>query len=162
MREIAKTAPRGGPYRVYLVGGGTAVLAGWRPSSVDADLFSEQEQVFRDIQRIKERLDVNVEFARPEQFVPELEGTADRHVFIETIGPVSYYHYDPYAQTLSKVVRGFRRDVEDAGHFISSGMVDPDRLRALVEQIPSSSYFRYPNLSRAAVKEAVDQFLSAS
>ena len=97
MREIATSAPPGDAYRVYLVGGGTAVLAGWRRSSVDVDLFSDQEEVFRDIQRIKERLRINIEFARPEHFVPGLPGSELRHVFIETNGPVSFYHYDPYA-----------------------------------------------------------------
>lgn len=161
MQEIAKTAPRKGLYRVYLVGGGTAVYAGWRPASIDADLFSDQEEVFREIQRIKERLQVNVEFARPEHFVPGLPGSADRHVLLETIGPVSFYHYDPYTQVLAKVVRGFGRDVEDAGHFLRSGMVEPGRLRTLVAQIPESSYARYPSLSRAAVASAVESFLSS-
>src|SRR5262245_32668886 len=91
-REIARTAPPKGHFRVYLVGGGTAVYAGWRPSSIDADLFAEGEAVFRDIQGIKERLNVSVEFVRPEHFVPALRGTGARHVFLETIGRVSYYH----------------------------------------------------------------------
>ena len=56
MKEVARTAPRGKPYHVYLVGGGTAVYVGWRASSIDADFFSEEESVFRDIQAIKERL----------------------------------------------------------------------------------------------------------
>jgi hypothetical protein len=158
MAEIARTAPSGGPYRVFLVGGGTAVLSGWRHSSIDADFYSEQEIVFRDIQGIKERLNVNVEFARPEDFVPALEGTADRHVFVETIQDVSYFHYDPYAQVFSKVVRGFRRDLDDAIHFVRSGMVAPGKLRELVEGIPEAAYSRYPALSLVAVREAVLDF----
>ena len=114
---------------MYLVGGGTAVYAGWRLSSIDVDLFSEEESVFRDIQRIKERLNVNIEFARPEHFVPALRDSESRHVFIETVGGVSYYNYDPYAQVLSKVVRGFERDLDDARQFEQSGMVDPEKLR---------------------------------
>jgi hypothetical protein len=102
---------------------------------------------------------VNVEIARPEDFVPPLRGSADRHVFIETLGAVSFYHYDPYAQLLSKIVRGFRRDVEDAGQFIRSGMVDPKHFRALVAQIPETAFAKYPTLSRGAVLEAVDEFL---
>jgi hypothetical protein len=39
MREIARTAPRGTALRVYSLGGGTAVLPGWRATSIDADLF---------------------------------------------------------------------------------------------------------------------------
>lgn len=160
MQEIARTAPRRKSYRVYLVGGATAVHAGWRSSSIDADLFAEVESVFRDIQGIKERLNVNVEFTRPEHFVPPLRDSDKRHVFVEALGSVSYYHYDPYAQVLSKVVRGFQRDLEDARHFVRSSMVDPKTLRALVAQIPESTYARYPNLSRPAVLQAVDGFLA--
>jgi hypothetical protein len=160
MREIARTAPRGRTYRVYLVGGGTAVHAGWRSSSVDADLFSEDESVFREIQRIKEHLNINIEFARPEHFVPALRDSESRHLFIETLNKVSYYHYDPYAQVLSKVVRGFERDLDDARHFVRSGMVDAGTLRALVERVPESAYARYPNLTPTAVLEAVEEFLA--
>lgn len=160
MREIARTAPRGKPYRVFLVGGGTAVLSGWRPTSIDADLFAPDESVFSDIQGIKERLNVNVEFARPEHFVPALHDSESRHVFIETVDRVSYYHYDPYAQVLSKIVRGFERDLDDARRFMRAGMVDARKLGDLVKQIAGSEYAKYPNLSQDAVNQAVADFLS--
>jgi len=160
MREIARRAPGGRSYRIFLVGGGTAVLAGWRSSTIDADLHADDEAVFRDIQDIKERLQVNVELARPEDFVPALAGTEARHVLIETIGRVSFYCYDPYAQLLSKVVRGFRKDMLDAQSFITSGMVEPERFRSLVHGIPEAAYARYPALSQRAVLEAVDAFLA--
>lgn len=161
MKELARTAPRGGTYRVYLLGGGTAVYLGWRRSSIDVDIFSDQQDVFRDIQAIKERLNVNIEFARPEDFVPPLKGTPDRHVFVETIGRISFYHYDPYAQLLSKVVRGFQRDLDDAGEFMRSGMADPERFRKLVAAIPDSAYTRYPSLSRRGVEDAVGAYLAS-
>jgi hypothetical protein len=160
MNALARSAPRRGSHRVYFVGGGTAVLQGWRESTIDADLFSDEEAIFHDIQGIKERLQVNVEFARPEDFVPPLAGTENRHVFIETIGNVSFYHYDPYAQLLSKIVRGFERDMRDASSFLDSGMVDGARFRSLVEKIPKTEYARYPALSREAIVEAVDGFLA--
>lgn len=160
MREIARTAPRKGSWRVYLVGGATAVFSGWREASVDADLFSEDDAVFRDIQGIKERLNANVEFMRPELFVPPLRDSETRHVFVDTIGNVSFYHYDPYAQVLTKVVRGFERDLDDARNFVRSGMVDPAQLRTLVTGIPDEAYARYPSLSPPAVMQAVDAFLA--
>jgi len=159
MKELARTAPRRGSFRVYLVGGGTAVHQGWRDSSIDADLWADRDEVFRDVQAIKERLGLNIEFARPEDFVPPLAGSADRHIFIETIGNVAFYHYDPYAQFLSKVVRGFGRDLEDARHFLESDWVDPERFRSLVQTVPDAAYRRYPSLSREAVREAVEAFL---
>ena len=160
MKELARSVPRRGAYRVYLVGGGTAVYLGWRRSSVDVDLCADQDVVFRDIQQIKERLNINIEFARREDFVPPLDGTYERHVFIEKVGPITFYHYDPYAQLLSKVVRGFQRDLEDARNFVSSGTVNPEQFRELVAGIPDASYARYPSLSRAGVERAVDHFLS--
>ena len=102
------------------------------------------------MQGIKERLEVNIEFARPEDFVPPLAGTESRHVFIRTAGKVSFFHYDPYAQLLSKVVRGFDRDMRDARSLVGSGMVDPERFRSLVQGIPDRAYSKYPALSRRA------------
>lgn len=159
MQELARRAPAGRSFRVFLLGGGTAVVAGWRESTIDADLYSEQDDVFRHIQEIKERLQLNVEFVRPEDFVPPLTATDARHLRIETIGKVSFYHYDPYAQLLSKVVRGFAKDLRDAENLIASGMVDAERFRRLVHEIPDAEYARYPALSRAAVLDAVDGFL---
>ena len=162
MRELAQRAPSRGTYRVYLVDGGTAVHLGWRTSSVDVDLFSDHEEVFRDIQSIKERLNVNIEFARPEDFVPPLRGSENRHCFIETIGAISFYHYDPYAQVFSKIVRGFQRDLQDAKEFLRSGMVDPKTLRSLVAGISDAAYAKYPALSKEAVEKAVETFLATS
>lgn len=145
---------------MFFVGGGTAVLEGWRESTIDVDLYADKDEIFHDVQGIKERLQLNIEFARPEDFVPALAGSETRHVFIETVGKVSFYHYDPYAQLLSKVVRGFNRDMQDAGRFLDSGMVDAGRFRTLVNAIPDAAYAKYPALSRRAVLEAVDDFLS--
>jgi len=74
------------------------------------------------------------------------------------MGSVSFYHYDPYAQLLSKVVRGFERDLEDARNFAASGMVKREQLRDLVERIPKRIYSEYPSLTDAAVREALETF----
>jgi hypothetical protein len=161
MRELARSAQPKRSYRIYLVGGGTAVFERWRESSIDADLYAEQDEIFRDVQGIKERLQLNIEFVRPEDFVPSLAGSEARHVLIETMGRVSFYHYDPYAQLLSKVVRGFARDLADAKAFVTSGMVDLHEFKRLVRGIPESVYSKYPRLSAKAVRAAVDDFLSS-
>jgi hypothetical protein len=160
MQALARSAPGRRRYRVFFVGGGTAVHAGFRASTIDADLWADDDAVFRDVQQIKERLRLNIEFARPEAFVPPLDGSEGRHLFIRTVGRVSFYHYDPYAQLLSKVVRGFDRDLQDAGNFLSSGMVDATRFRSLVRGIPDEAWANYPTLSRPAVLDAVEDFLS--
>ncbi len=134
-------------------------MLGWRRASVDVDLSADRDEVFRDIQGIKERLDINVEFARPDDFVPLLKGSNERHVHIDKIGPIAFYHYDPHTQLLAKIVRGFQRDLDDARNFLRSGLVDPRKFRSLVREIPDSAYAKYPNLSRAGVEKAVEDFL---
>jgi len=160
VKALARAAPRRRTYRLFLVGGGTAVILGWRRASIDVDLFSEQDALFAHIQEIKERLNINVELARPEDFVPPLAESDDRHVFIDRIGAIALYHYDPCAQLLSKVVRGFQRDMDDARSFMDSGMVDGEKFRSLVRGIPDAAYANYPRLSRRGVENAVDAFLS--
>ena len=161
MKALARSSSRNDSSHVYIVGGGTAVHAGWRDSTIGVDLYSEGDnEVFRDVHGIKERLGLTVEFARPEHFVPALAGSEDRHVFVGTVGNVTFHHYDPYAQLFSKVVRGFRRDMDDAASFVESGMVDADRFRSLVLEVPDEAFAEYPALSRDAVLEAVDAFLS--
>ena len=162
MTELARTAPDRKPHRVYFVGGATAVLREWRESTIDADLHADDDVIFHDVQGLKERLQLHIEFVRPEDFVPALSGSAERHVFEERVGTLSFFHHDPYAQLLSKVVRGFHRDMEDARSFLGSGMVDAERFRSLVKAIPDAAYARYPALSPEAVLEAVDDFLAGT
>ena len=65
-----------GPGRVYLTGGSTAVLEGWREATVDVDLKLDPEPAgaFEAIAHLKDTLDINVELAAPDQFVPPLPG----------------------------------------------------------------------------------------
>jgi len=160
MDALASSAPAGISIRAYFIGGATAVDRGWRDSTIDADLHASDNRLFTHVQQIKDRLRVNVELARPEDFVPPLQGSEDRHILIETIGQVSFFHYDPYAQLFSKVVRGFRQDLEDAARFLDDGLVETERFRMLVHGIPDESYSRYPNLSRTTVEDVVQDFLS--
>lgn len=57
--------------RVYVTGGVTAVLLGFRPSTVDIDLalYPESDEILRAIPRLKEELHVNVELAAPHPFI---------------------------------------------------------------------------------------------
>lgn len=58
-----------GPGSVYLTGGATAVLEGWRKTTVDVDLKFDPEPpgAFEAILRIKNELDINVELASPDE-----------------------------------------------------------------------------------------------
>lgn len=58
--------------RVYLTGGATAVLYGWRKTTIDVDikLIPDRDEILREISRLKEELDLNIELAAPSDFIP--------------------------------------------------------------------------------------------
>src|SRR3989338_1921560 len=108
------------PVTVYFTGGATAVLLGTRSSTIDVDLTFEpdSDEVYRAIRDLKETLSMNIELASAGHFIPSLPGWEERNIFIEKINKVSYYHYDLYTQTLAKIERGWKLDLEDAKNFV--------------------------------------------
>jgi hypothetical protein len=57
---------------IYLTGGATAVLMGWRDSTVDIDFVAvpDSGELLRQISRIREAFHVNVEITSPEHLAP--------------------------------------------------------------------------------------------
>jgi uncharacterized nucleotidyltransferase DUF6036 len=145
------------PCSVFFTGGATAVLHGWRESTVDVDLkpIPDSDEVLRALPRLKDELHVNVELASPADFVPELPGWRERSLFIEKDGDVTFYHYDPYTQVLSKIERGHEQDVEDVHNFLSSGLVDGARLLQLFDRVEAELY-RFPAIDSGALRRAVE------
>lgn len=70
MRALGRAASVEG--RVYLAGGATAVLHGWRSNTIDVDikLVPDRDELMREIPRLKEELNLNVELAAPSDFIP--------------------------------------------------------------------------------------------
>lgn len=95
------------PARIYLTGGSTAVLFGWRESTVDIDLRfdPERDELFHLVSSAKDDLDINIELASPPDFIPEVPGWQDRSIFIAREGKLDFYHFDPYSQALAKTER---------------------------------------------------------
>lgn len=133
---------------VFVTGGTTAVLIGWRDTTVDADVLfvPERDALFRALPRLKEELRLNVEIASPAHFIPELPGWRERCRFIAREGVVSFFHYDLYSQALAKVERGHDRDLADVREMLQRSLVEPARLRELFEDIRPALY-RYPAVS---------------
>lgn len=148
VRELARTA--GEDTTIYLTGGATAVLHGWRDSTVDIDLRIEpdSDELLRRIATVKDELHVNVELASPPDFIPELPGWRERSPFAFSEGRITVRHFDPYSQALSKISRDFELDRADVRAMIDQGLVDPRRLEELFEQI-EPNLFRYPSLDAA-------------
>ena len=148
--------------RIYLVGGATAVLLGWRTSTIDIDLkiIPESDEILRSLPELKERLHLNIELASPGDFIPELPGWQERSRFIQQEGKLSFYHYDFYAQALAKIERGHQKDSHDVSQLISSGLVDPKRLLELFSSAEDRLYL-FPSLDHPAFRRAVERVCGA-
>lgn len=142
--------------RIYFTGGATAVLMGWRNSTVDIDLgfTPEADEVFRAVSHLKEELHVNIELALPSYFIPAIPGWEDRSVYIGREGTVSFYHYDPYGQALSKIERGHARDIQDIAGMIERGLVERDKLAYYFGLIEPYLY-KYPAIDAEEFADAV-------
>lgn len=149
-----------GETSVYLTGGATAVLFGWRESTIDADILivPERDSLFRALPRLKEELQLNVEIVSPAHFIPELLGWRDRSPLIERLGQVSFYHYDPYSQALAKIERGHTKDMADVAEMLDRGLVQPEQLRELFDSI-RPRFHRYPAVDPASFERRLDQAL---
>lgn len=154
MRALGQAAPA--ETRVYFTGGATAVLEGWRDSTIDIDIriVPEHDALFRAIPGLKEQLHINVEMASPDQFIPVRAGWEARSPFVAREGRVSFHHFDLTAQALSKIERGHAQDVRDVREMLARGLVDRDGLLAEFESIAPWLY-RYPALDPASFRQAV-------
>jgi hypothetical protein len=148
------------PARVFLVGGATAVLLGWRDSTIDIDLkaIPERDDILRQLSALKERLEINIELASPDNFIPELPGWEDRSQFVRQEGTLTFLHYDFYSQALAKIERGHEADLRDIRQMIKRDLVDPGRLLELFSRI-EGDIAKYPALNARAFRRAVELFV---
>lgn len=152
-----------GSARVYFTGGVTAVLLGWRSSTVDIDLkfVPDLDELFRQLPRLKEELEINIELAAPSDFIPALPGWEERSIFIGKKGKLHFYHFDAYSQALSKIERGHVQDLTDVESMFDSNLINAMELWRLFNEIRSQLY-RYPAIDpddfEAKVRDAANQF----
>ena len=130
----------------------TALIAAY----VVLKLVPEQDALLRAIPRLKESLQINVELAAPDQFIPPLPGWEARSPLVAKEGRLAFHHYDFYAQTLAKIERGHRQDLEDSREMLRRGLVDPQRLLASYEAIEPQLY-RYPAVDPATFRRGVEE-----
>lgn len=148
--------------RVYLAGGATAVLLGWRPTTIDVDFAvrPEDDALFRALPALKEALQLNLELATPGDFIPVVPGWEERGIFIARAGRVTFFHYELYAQALAKVERGHRQDMADVQAMLERGLIQPDRALEYFWRIESLLY-RFPAIDPPSFRRAVERAFGA-
>ncbi len=142
---------------VFLVGGTCAVLIGWRASTVDVDLVMrpESDAMLRAIPALKERLNLNVELAAPDHFIPVPPGWEQRSPLVRRIGRVTFRHYDFVAQALAKIERGHARDLDDVRAMVGRGLIGGADVRAQFARIEGELY-RFPAIDPPSFRRALD------
>lgn len=151
-----------GPGAIFFTGGVTALLHGWRETTIDINLKARPEPsgFFEALADLKERENVNIELASPDDFIPELPGWRERSQFIGRHGEIDFYHYDPYAQALAKIERGHTRDMTDAESMVAAGLVDRAKLLELFAKI-EPGLIRYPAIKAEVFRRKVERFVAS-
>lgn len=145
----------------YLTGGSTAVLLGWRETTIGVgiELDPEQDEVLRALPAIKDEQQINVELASPRQFIPLPQGWEERSPSAGREGRLTFKHFDLYSQTLAKLERGHAQDLDDVQAMLGRGLVDRNRLRSAFEEIEPHLY-RFPAIDPADFRRCVEEALS--
>jgi hypothetical protein len=146
---------------VYLTGGATALLYGWRAATIDVDIKGDPEPAgfFEALAALKEELDINVELASPDQFIPPLPGWRERSPLIARCGSVVFRHYDLYGQALAKLQRRHDRDMSDVRSMAEARLIDRELLQRLFDAI-EPDLTRYPGIDAATFRASVMEFVS--
>lgn len=150
------------PARVYFTGGATAVLLGWRPTTIDVDLrvFPESDRLYRAIPALKDSLEINVELACPADFIPALPGWEERSIFVVQENRLSFHHYDLYSQALAKIERGHTQDLADVQEMIVRHLVDPLAAVGYFQDIEPRLYL-HPAIDPASFRRAVERIMGS-
>jgi len=164
LKQFMKALGRAGKTnaRIYFVGGATAVLLGWRETTIDVDmkLVPEVNEILKALPQLKEQLQINIELASPDDFIPSLPGWEARSEHISRQGTIDFFHYDFYAQALAKIERGHSTDIVDVRQMLERRLVERSRLLELFSRIEDGLY-RYPAIDAKSFRTAVENFVRA-
>ena len=144
----------------YLTGGASALLVGWRETTLDVDLKFDPEPlgVFDAIPELKKSLQINVELASPSDFIPVAANWKSNSPFIGQYGDLSVHHFDFTAQALSKIERGHPKDLLDVQEMLRRGLTTREQLLAVLEAI-RPLIRRYPAIDEEAFVRRIEGFV---
>jgi hypothetical protein len=165
MKALGREAQSSGC--IYFVGGASALLIGWRSSTVDIDIRLDSEPLgifqaitfgMRTAAKLKQELDINIELASPQDFLPQLPGWRDRSILIGKQGEISFYHYDFTSQALAKLSRGYNRDIDDVVAMYKHKLFTLEKLRDCFEAI-APELIRFPALDPDILRNKIKNFI---
>lgn len=147
------------PVEIYFSGGATAVMFGIREMTIDVDIRFEPDemQMYKTIQTLKEKLNMNIELASPMDFIPTLPKWKERSIFIAQENKVKFFHCDLYSQIISKVQRGWKQDLSDAKVFLKQAGDSSLLKKLFVEAKPD--FIKYPTVNVKKLEKKLLHFI---
>ncbi|MEO8425798.1 MAG: hypothetical protein ABI651_01670 [Verrucomicrobiota bacterium] len=151
------------PGACFLTGGSSAILLGWRETTIDVDLKFDPEPagVFEAIPALKRELSINVELASPADFIPPLAEWRERSRSIGKFGKLEVYHYDFLSQALAKLERGHAKDLLDVTEMLRRKLATAEDLFSHAQAI-CPQLKRYPAVDEESFMRRVKEFLRES
>jgi hypothetical protein len=145
------------PHTLYLVGGSSAVVFGWRESTPAMDLHPEpdSDELLRALSDLKHSLDINIELTSPLDFLPALDGWEDRSPYVGWWGPLHVRHLDFRLQALSKLERGLDTDLADVRAMLDHHLETAAELHAAFAAM-RPRLFRFPAVDAATLERRLD------
>jgi hypothetical protein len=111
--QVGRTRQSG---RLYLTGGAALVHQGIRLGQtldIDIQITLDPANLAAQIAQLKQKLNMNIEFAFPGDFIPLPTQWEARSAFIKRYDQVDAFYFDWYSLALSKLQRANRQDVKD-------------------------------------------------
>jgi len=150
LQQMGRTFRKSG--RLYLVGGAALIHAGVRPGvtlDIDIHVGSENEgDLIVGIQRLIQQMQINIEFASPQDFIP-LPAQWEAHAqYVGRYGQIDVFYFDFYSIALSKIERGTTRDIEDVRLLIQQQRIRLDELDTAYQEVFAQlGKGRYPKIT---------------
>ena len=157
MRELGRAVRVEG--RVYLTGGDGS--SGWRDTTIDVDikLIPDHDEILREIPRTQGELEPQRRAGGAIRFHPPTRGLGGSKSLIRREGQLSFHHFDPAAQALSKAERGHAQDVRDIEAMIATGLVNPAEVLIQFKAI-EPELFRFPAIDPASFRKAIEDLFA--
>lgn len=137
LNALGKTYRKEG--RLYLAGGAALVHMGLRSgSTLDIDVVIEainEDEMITAIRRLKEQMQINIEFASPADFIPIPSQWAAHAKYIGRYGKIDAFYFDLYSLALSKISRGSDRDLVDVKLLVQQKLITLDELDAAYQEV---------------------------
>jgi hypothetical protein len=146
--------------KAYLLGGASAVLAGFRDTTASIDLcVIPPRELERVLPKLNQDLGVEIVVTSTDRFIPAVPGWEERSAPICREGRVEFFHLDFYSQVLAKIERASARDSGDVRAMLDRNLIDPKLALELFEKI-EPEFVRYPAIDGPGFRRVVEMVLA--